>query len=203
MLEKLSSRNEYIYIVGDFNIDQINYEADIHSTRLINLFISHDLRPTISIPTRVSKHRNTLLDNIFTNFIGDKQAGVIQNNISDHSPIFISLNHKCSEAREANRKIWDYNKITSSKYTKHIDEMEFLINQNNPASELYKTFNDKLAAIHKVAFTLQEKTTNYKNKLPWIDKTLQNTIRYKNKLYIKWMKHRTQINHKKYKEYIK
>ena len=115
LLEKLSNRDEYIFIVGDFNIDMANYGSDIHSTRFINSCSSCNLRPTISIPTRINKQSHTLLDNIFTNFMGKNQAGVIQNDITDHFSVFMSLKPNTVPNNEESMNIWNYNKNTINK----------------------------------------------------------------------------------------
>ena len=201
LLEKLSYRDEYIFIVGDFNIDMANYGSDIHSTRLINSCISCNLRPTISIPTRINKQSHTLLDNIFTNFIGKNQAGVIQNDITDHFSVFMSLKPNTVPNNEECMKIWNYNINTINKYQKLINEMECLPNVNNSTQIMYTTLNEKLSLAHNVSFSRQAKKITYKNKLPWINETLRSRIREKNKMYIKWVKYRTQFNFRNYKRY--
>ena len=50
MLEGISLRNEFIFIVGDFNIDLLNSRSDIHKTRLINLLLSYELKPMMFSP---------------------------------------------------------------------------------------------------------------------------------------------------------
>ena len=112
MLEELSGRDEFVFITGDFNIDLAGYGIESHSSRLINLCLSYDMKPVISVPTRVGKNRNTILDNIFTNFAGNNQAGVIQTNITDHFPIFVGLRQNLSWDKEDNVKVWNYNKQT-------------------------------------------------------------------------------------------
>ena len=51
------------------------------------------------------------------------------------------------------------------------------------------------------AFIKLEKKENYKNKLPWVDRKLKSMIKQKNSLYVKWIKYKTQINFKCYKQY--
>ena len=44
--------------------------------------------PRISLPTRVTDHSATLIDNIFSSVLDDSKSGVIINNISDHQMIY-------------------------------------------------------------------------------------------------------------------
>ena len=204
MLEELSDREEYIYLVGDFNIDVTKYGigTENQSSRLSNLGLSYDFKPVISLPTRLGKNRNTILDNILTNYPGNNQSGVIQTSISDHFPVFVSLHQKNTPEliREEN-KVWNYNKATITDYCKLIEEIEILEVSNHSSQELYTNFNKQMDEAHKKVFMKVEKKINYSNRLPWVDKRLKNMIRQKNMLYIKWNKYKTQTNHKNYKQY--
>ena len=57
-----------------------------------NLF-SHMYLPLISMPTRITAHSATLIDNIFTNHLTQNLfSGIIINDLSDHLPVlFMSL----------------------------------------------------------------------------------------------------------------
>ena len=196
MLEGISLRNEFIFIVGDFNIDLLNSGSDIHSTRLINLLLSYELKPMITCPTRVNKNKDTLLDNIFTNFNEHNRTGVILNNISDHYPIFLSLGTSCGtsqQPKETMVDIWNYNINTISKYSRHIEEIELMDNTDNSIQALYTIFNNNMAEAHKQSFSKLDRKVEYKNKLPWVNERIRLMIKQKNKLYIKWHNFRTQI----------
>ena len=58
-----------------------------------NLMSSYGFFPAISKATRIQKQSETLLDNIFINNIsGYKSSGIIIQDLSDHLPIFLSMN---------------------------------------------------------------------------------------------------------------
>ena len=42
----------------------------------------------ISLPTRITDHSATLIDNVFGNRIDNIESGIILNNISDHQMIY-------------------------------------------------------------------------------------------------------------------
>ena len=54
------------FIMGDFNISLLNYEAHSETNDFINLMVSHYLLPYILHPTRVTDHSATINDNIFS-----------------------------------------------------------------------------------------------------------------------------------------
>ena len=77
-----------IYLCGDFNIDLLKIYTKIHYNTFYNNHIAAGYLPRISLPTRVTNHSATLLDNIFSTEFGNNDSGVIVNNISDHQMIY-------------------------------------------------------------------------------------------------------------------
>ena len=66
-MEKISKENKLIFLIGDFNINLLNYESHGETDDFINTMISHYLLPHILHPTRVTDHSATVIDNIFSN----------------------------------------------------------------------------------------------------------------------------------------
>ena len=82
MLKLSLERNKKIYI-ADFNFDLL--KTSTHSEISSNLLI-----PLITLPTKINKKNNRLIDNIFTNqFNPDTISGNLTVNMSDHLPSFI------------------------------------------------------------------------------------------------------------------
>ena len=77
-----------VYLCGDFNIDflKLNVKDNYHT--FFNNLIAAGYFPRISLPTRITNHSATLLDNIFTNELGSHESGILVNNISDHQMIY-------------------------------------------------------------------------------------------------------------------
>ena len=105
-LEKISRENKSMYIMGDFNIDLThsiennspyttthlnkNKSVNNNSDKFLNILSSYAFYPCINIPTRVTPVSSTLIDNIFTNTLGEnKNSGVFTYDVSDHLPIFL------------------------------------------------------------------------------------------------------------------
>ena len=66
LLEKLSNENKQILIIGDFNINLLNYDDKNTANFLDTMFFYSYLR-FIKTPTRVTGHSKMLIDNIFYN----------------------------------------------------------------------------------------------------------------------------------------
>ena len=87
-LETLQVNRNAIYLCGDFNIDLLKINTKIHYNTFYNNLMAAGYLPRISLPTRVTNHSATLLDNIFSTEFGNNDSGVIVNNISDHQMIY-------------------------------------------------------------------------------------------------------------------
>ena len=94
-LEKLTSKlsnenNKNIHIAGDFNFNLLNIDTDDDVNDYLEIMTSSFLLPSISLPTRITSHSNTLIDNIFTNSVNpDINSGNLTIGISDHLPSFL------------------------------------------------------------------------------------------------------------------
>ena len=78
--------------MADFNIDLLRSDTNHQTTYFIHNMFANAFYPTISKPTRVTKQRATLIDNIITNIHEYSiKSGILYNDISDHFPIFTYL----------------------------------------------------------------------------------------------------------------
>ena len=90
ILKKLQKENKSLLIMGDFNINLVNYDSHPETNDFINLMVSHYLLPHILHPARVTDHSATIIDNIFFNTLElNTQSGNLLNMISDHFPQFL------------------------------------------------------------------------------------------------------------------
>ncbi|XP_057308206.1 uncharacterized protein LOC130646085 [Hydractinia symbiolongicarpus] len=92
LLEKASSENKPIFLLGDFNIDLLMSESVKEVSDYINITSQFNLMPHIILPTRVTESTSTIIDNIYFNSAKwDTLSGNIINSISDHFPQFLVL----------------------------------------------------------------------------------------------------------------
>ena len=90
LIDKLATENKNIVLFGDFHVDPLHYESNNLTREFLDLIFSVLLTPQITIPTCLTVHSKTLIDNIFTNSVeGNSISGNLQCCISDHLAQFI------------------------------------------------------------------------------------------------------------------
>ena len=94
MSSKLHSYRNLI-ITGDFNIDLLKLKDSLHIKKKFETTIANGYLPKITLPTRLTSHSSTLIDNyvkLSSNF-SKTTAGILNYNISDHQPYFVTLDY--------------------------------------------------------------------------------------------------------------
>ena len=89
LLENISKEQKSIFLIGDFNVNLLNYNEHNQTNEFLDSLASNSFIPLILQPTRITSHSNTLIDNIFSNVIDpDIISGNLTATISDHLPQF-------------------------------------------------------------------------------------------------------------------
>ena len=101
-LSKSKTIDKTCFLVGDLNINLIDYQSDAKVRDFVNLIFQYSLVPIVNKPTRFTKNNATLIDYIITNSFTDQE----NLNGSDHFPIFtISMKHRLdSSDKKSNNK---------------------------------------------------------------------------------------------------
>lgn len=90
LLKVLYSKYDTIIVAGDVNIDVL--EESSAKTKLINVLKSYNMCYTVDFPTRYSKHKNSAIDNIFTNLSkGQFNIHGLVTEISDHDAQILEI----------------------------------------------------------------------------------------------------------------
>ena len=94
-LSKREITNKELILVGNFNINVLDFNESKMAQNFVNLMFRHGLIPTVNKPTRVTRNTATAIDHIITNSVinAEFKAGIIKTVISDHFPVFFVL--KC------------------------------------------------------------------------------------------------------------
>ena len=123
ILDKIKDKRSYI--MGDFNLDISNLHDNSNSARLLDELSSTGFQPLISLPSRITTHSASTIDNIFTNdFLKPITSGLIDTPISDHLPtiaIFSGMkqNHDNSPCYVTRRDMSSKNKSTFEEWVKN------------------------------------------------------------------------------------
>ena len=131
-LEILQSKRLQIYLCGDYNIDLLKkYQKNQYNLFFENL-IAAGFQPKISLPTRLTDHSATLIDNIFCNRIDNNESGILINHISDHQMIYTYSTEKVYttrvrqyvelETNDAQAMNTFLNKLQDSNFTDKLDQ---------------------------------------------------------------------------------
>ena len=85
LLDKISKEEKNIFLLGDFNINLLNYNEHRPTNDFLDSLASSSLFLYILQPTRLTGHSKTLIDHIFCNLTSyEVISGNIAATISDH-----------------------------------------------------------------------------------------------------------------------
>ena len=85
------NRKAAICIAGDFNVNLLSCDSNESVSEFLDFLCAHCFFPLIVKPTRFTHTTTTLIDNIFINNALSSTSGLIYADISDHLPIFATL----------------------------------------------------------------------------------------------------------------
>ena len=96
-LEKIKNDNTNTVLMGDLNYDLLETHNNDSCQEYLDNMISNGLLPKITLPTKINRNSCRLYDHIFTRFKNDSiktESCIYLTSISDHLPVFVSLNFK-------------------------------------------------------------------------------------------------------------
>ena len=89
-LEKVSKEQKSVYLLGDFNVNLLNYNGHNPNNEFLDSVVSNSFIPYILQPTRITDHSEAVIDKISSNVITvDAISGNLTATISDHLPQII------------------------------------------------------------------------------------------------------------------
>ena len=172
---------------------------------------SYNLHNIIKKATRISKFSATCIDHFYTNFkTSIKHKYIVIDPISDHFPLFCTINIKLKQKRTEPLFIRNFKKMNVKKLMSEASaKTQSLLTdfQKNPSSDINLQFQTLTDAIKDVVNknTPLEKLSRKNNRLnqnPWLSKDILKDINTKNKIYKKLVKNRFSDTdlHKEYKK---
>ena len=205
LVSELIQENKHCYIMGGYNINLLNYENHQPTGDFIDQLYSDSFASLINKPTRVKRHLASLIDNIFINSLNDKGLtiqGIIYSDISDHFPIIhIDYSFQVPEINAVivQRNMSRHNKQAFHSAVSDIDWEALYISGN--AQETFSRFHSTLLKLFNKHFSKQTVKQKYKTRKWWLSESLKESIKTKNKLYVKWLKVNTTANEVTYENY--
>ncbi|KAK2556625.1 putative RNA-directed DNA polymerase from transposon X-element [Acropora cervicornis] len=186
-LEKLSSSDKAVYLMGDFNIDLLKCEISDYSHNFLLSLQCYSFFPVIDKPTRVYKNSATLIDNIFVNRFDHKiSGGNIVSEISDHYSQFCFIHSLTPKNLTTKCKIRDYSNFSEECFINDVSETDWnSLMANGPVDKCFSSFYNKLNKLinkHAPFKTLSKRKAKQFSK-PWITKGLRKSIKIKNRLF--------------------
>ena len=205
VLQSSTSENKNYIILGDFNINCFNYHEDTSVKNFYDNLYQYGVIPLINKPTRVTTKSATLIDNIFTNFIFDMslKKGIIKSDISDHFPIFVSVNISKIKNNHKGKTVVKkrtFNQRDIQSFKDDLLNINWSILDSNETDNNYDYFLKMFSDLYDKNFPIKEYTVKIKDlNTPWISKGIKKSSKLKQRLYIKFLKNRTDYNETRYK----
>ena len=87
--DNISNENKIAYLMGDYNINLLNFIAHQKTNDFVDNAISQGFIPHITKPTRTTSHSATLIDHLYSNHNHPNyESGIIITDVADHFGIF-------------------------------------------------------------------------------------------------------------------
>jgi hypothetical protein len=208
-------------VVGDFNIDLLQIHQRIKFQDFLDLFTSNGFVPRITLPTRYSTKKCTLIDQIFTKFVNPLQkcnSAILASKLSDHFACMIAFNIM---AKKDERPKFVTLQTMSEKETEsfRLDmarDTEKLISSSREIGDpekCYDALENAITTNHEKNFP--KKTVRFKKYVhkinPWMEPGLLRSIKKRDQMYLKLKKtaethpnyHTQKINLKTYNSILK
>ena len=195
---------------GDTNIVLLKSNLP-HTQNYLDLMLSFNFIPNITIPTRFSNKSMTLIDHIMTRLPKSKIdstiiAGNLICDISDHLPNFsiININLPRTNERPLIRVFSKKNKKTFHSNIK--SEISKITNNLNLSNDLdvndnYNFFNENLSNQLETNFPKVRLSRKKAKDKDWITPGIKNSIKHRNYLFQYQLKNNTPENAKKWRTY--
>nr|XP_047144679.1 uncharacterized protein LOC124818178 [Hydra vulgaris] len=195
-VEIIIPKKSNIIIGCDFNVDLLLANSDNSVSEFLDTIALNNFLPFISLPTRITNHSKTLIDNIFSNATSTNIfAGNFTSTISDHLPQF--LIHPLYRTKINSRKSCIFRRnlkqINCVELCSDFSKISWInvinVNEgktNKSFEEFFSSFNsllDKHAPLKKVSNRCLSRGLK-----PWITRGILTSIKMRNKIFKKFLK---------------
>ena len=190
LLENISKEQKSIFLLGDFNVNLLNYNEHNQTNEFLDSLASNSFIPLILQPTRITSHSTTLIHNIFSNVIDpDIISGNLTATISDHLPQFAIIPNMFGNISGNKSKIYerDWSNFDPENFILDYFSVDWeallKIDEKNVdnSTKMYLDRINMLLDTYAPLKRINKYKLKFKSK-PWITLGLEKSISAKNKL---------------------
>ena len=81
-----------VVLMGDFNIDILQYGSNTRASDYVDLLFSYGFLQTVAYPTRCTDNSASLIDHVITNIkLSTYKSVILSSRVSDHFPVIFSI----------------------------------------------------------------------------------------------------------------
>ena len=173
LLAKIGKENKLSYLLGDFNLNPMNYHSHSLTGEFVDVSYANVFVPLIVRPTRLISYSASLSDNIFANyFCNNIVSGLFLTDVCDYLPIFAThyeqgLNN---DGRKSFVSFRDKNTANIKKFHELLQSTDWtnIYNVSN-VNTAYSCFLNKYSKIFYTCFPIKKiKVSKYALKKPWL-----------------------------------
>ena len=195
-----------LILVGDTNVNLINYESHKDTSNYLEILLSNELLPLITLPTRIGQRSATLIDHISTNRNDNLyDTGIIINDLSDHFATFYIIHDKVKCRPSYNNRFSRVmNSANKSEFKDKLENTDWnFIYQDCDTESAFSNFFHHLDNCFESSFPKKIiKSSKQKIPLnPWMSMGLLNSRKKKNILFRKKLRNPSPQNVNNYKTY--
>ena len=198
MLKKLCKENSVLIVCGDANINLLRLDTWTKCQEYFDILTAQNVFPSITLPTRFSKHSATLIDHLFCRGKTDMhilKSAILLNKISDHLPCMAVVSTKKSNSQMPKYiEVQTNSKEAIENFKTHLSRE---LTQANFDNEILANPNDNYNKLHNIlvsckAENLPKKKVRFNRKkhkiAPWMTYGILQSINKKDALHAKLLK---------------
>ena len=197
VINNIEHSNKEFILAGDTNINLLKVNDKEVINNFYDAITSQSFFPKITLPTRFSNTKGTLIDNMFyklSDVTMDAISGIMIKKFSDHQPYFMCANFNKQKVRENLYVAKKYNKCDHEKFRDEIKNANINTKlDSNPSADPnanYNLLNNTLINAKKKHLPLKlVKFNKHKHKKSkWITKGIIKSIAFRDKMYQRFRK---------------
>jgi hypothetical protein len=160
VLQQINKENKKTFIMGDFNVDLLQYGSHRPTQNFVNSIFSNYHRPLINKPTRITDTTATIIDNIISNNLDDDMScGILFTEITDHFPIFqvssLKDTHQPQHCANQSRRIINAGGIARFSYDLVETDWSDVLSNEDP-NQAFNLFHSKYTSMYDANFPVQQ-----------------------------------------------